>query len=131
MGPLNTFIIGCGGSSGSHLLASMLHGLSGIRVGPEINLFHPHGLYDPKSFSLTFYLYLTRRGNMVAFEIPGVIRYGLVPNYILENRTFYGLDSIAAEWEMLGNAGNLESLVHLIKNKAADRHGWPKDFVWF
>jgi hypothetical protein len=131
MAPLNTFILGGGGSSGSHLLASMLHGFSGIRVGPEINLFHPHGLYNRATFSLTLYKYLTRRGHIVPFDIPGVVRYGLVPGYILEHRTFYGVDTIAAEWELLSKAEDLRSLIQFLRKGMTQRHGWPEDFIWF
>jgi hypothetical protein len=123
-------LIGCGGSSGSHLLGAMLNNLHTIKAGPELNLFHPHELYHPDTFRATFYAYLTRRGQSLPFEIEGYAPYSLRPKHVVENRNFYGLSTCCEELSLLDQAHAFDGVLAWFREHLIAKHLWAKDFYW-
>ena len=108
----------------------MLNNLFRIKSGPELNLFHPPGLYQSETFRATFYAYLTRRGPSLPFEIQGYPAYGLRPKHIVDNRSFYGLETHEQELAVIDKARGLHDVLDWLREHLVNTHGWAKEFYW-
>jgi len=127
---LGLTIIGGGGSTGTHLLASILHGVGNVRVGPEINIGHHADFYDNKTFRLSFFKSLIGASHGIRGRTRSGFHYELIPSRILDNRDFYDVASSEALMDLFEDSHCFANLVYNLKRTVSQKHNWPRDFHW-
>ena len=126
---LDLHLIGGCGSSGTTLLAHILHGLRDIRTGPEMGLFHHRSLYEAEGFRQNLYRLLAGQGARVGMAVDK-LDLPLVPSVFFMDREYYGVHGIDDEYAMFEAAQDLPSLLRWVKGRMALQQGIQEPFVW-
>lgn len=129
-GRLGLTLCGGGGSTGTHLLASLLHSIGRLRVGPEIHLTHQRQLYDPDRFRRCLFKSLVGKNERLVVKTSSGARYEILPSRLFDNRDFYGLD-VDTLYELFEGSSSFDELIAKLKAHTARLHGWEPEFHWF
>lgn len=123
-------ICGGGGSTGTHLLAGLLHGIEDIRCGPEINITHHREFFDRSTIRHSLFLSLIGKNKRIVTKTKSGARYEILPSRILDNRSFYGLEPDVL-FDIFEHCMSFEDLIRSIKRRTRELFDWPTDFHWF
>ncbi len=123
-------LIGCAGSSGSTLLASLLHGTSGIVCGPESSTFVHRRLFTENNFSAEFYRCVRGKASTIVYNRLKGLSFALVPSAFFCYREFYGYRDIYSEYSLLKQADTVVEFVKRIRESMQQIHSLPQDFIW-
>jgi len=126
---IDLHLIGGCGSSGTTLLAHLLHRTHDIHSGPEMAAFHHRALYDQEHFQRNLYRCLAGHGLRVGLQV-GNLDFPLVPNVFFMERDYYGVPGVDGEHELLRAADDLPTLLRWMKAQMAANHGIHEDFLW-
>jgi len=128
---LDLHLIGGSGSSGTTLLAHVLHGLHDIRSGPEMGAFHHRDLYQSETdaFRRSLYRCLAGQGRRIGLTVNR-LDLPLVPAVFFMARDYYGVEDIEAEFTMFESANDLRDLLCWIKTRMSESDHFPEQFLW-
>jgi hypothetical protein len=127
--PIDLHLIGGCGSSGTTLLAHVLHGTHDIWSGPELAAFHHRALFDEDHFHRNLYRCVAGQGLRIGLQV-GTLDFPLVPGVFFQGRDYYGVPNVDDEHEMLQEAADLPALLRWMKAKMAKARGIEDHFLW-
>ena len=123
-------LVGGGGSTGTHLLASILHNMHDIRVAPEIHITHHAAFYEDARFRRSLFRSLIGDNERIITRTASGAKYELLPSRVLDNKPAYGIEPDNL-FDLFEESGCFADFVRAIKRRAAAKYAWPADFRWF
>jgi len=126
---IDLHLIGGSGSSGTTLLAHVLHRTHDIWTGPEMAAFHHRSLFEEAHFQRNLYRCVAGHGLRVGLQV-GTLDLPLVPSVFFMAREYYGAPGVDDEHEMLRAAQDLPGLLRWMKDRMAQEQGIDGHFLW-